>query len=868
MNVNRREFLKIGAVGTAGLAVAGYGANKIVTSIAQEVPEKIDEKYVSSVCLQCPGACGIKVRVVNGRAVKIEGNPLHPLNEGRLCPKGQAGLQVLYDPDRIKGPLKRIGKRGEGKWKQISWDEAITEVASKMKELRNRGDAHKFVLIDGRCRGQFKYGFLSRFLNSYGTPNHIGHGSICSMGSEVAHELTQNAGGYVGYDWNNTNYILDFGGSFLEAWRPTTRLLKSYGHFRRGRPNRAKFVLVDVRHSVTASKADEFIPIKPGTDGAFALGIAHVIISEKLYNEDFVNEHTYGFEEFKKLVLEEYTPQWASDETGIPVETIKRIAREFAKNQPAIASGERGASMQTNGITNRMAIHALNALVGSFGVPGGIISQKEPPFTPWPELVKDSTADEGLKKPRIDLKHTPLFPISHKVFQHLPFSILNEEPYNVEMIMVYYSNPLFSSPTAVEYREAFKKVPYVVSMSPFMDETSMQADLILPDHTYLERYHDDPPYPSVGFQCAGMRFPAVEPLYDTMNSGDVLIKIAKEIGGTMSQNFPWNSFLDVIKYRWEGIYKQRQGKVGNLKVWDMTSFDEFWKAVEDKGVWSNQPYHFYDYSHELRTPSGKFEFKPQNLKKQLDHYAEGIAKDNGIDMERATDVLLEKIKYSARGDKMWLIHYESPRFVGNKTKYPLHFVTYKLITHAEGRGANVPFLQEILGVHVNEAWDSWIEINPKTGQKLGIKNGEEVWVESPKGKIKAKAAVWEGVGEDVVAMPYELGHTAYGNWAKGRGANPNDIIVYENDYLGGSAAWFSTMVDVYSVERGKKQVDEKDMTRYECKVCEQYTYDPGKGDPDAEGGVTVAPGTPFDDVSGDWVCPVCGASKDNFEALE
>src|SRR3989304_5206565 len=186
MTISRRTFLKASGATGATVAVASVTPPLLAPLFeggqTEAAVQALEEKWVPSVCLQCPAGCGIRVRVVNGRAVKIEGNPLHPINEGRLCPKGQAGLQFLYDPDRIKTPLRRVGERGSGQWEPIGWDEAITEVAAKLKDIRDRGEAHTLVFMSGRNRGQMG-GFIDRFMKTYGSPNHVGPSSICEGGA-------------------------------------------------------------------------------------------------------------------------------------------------------------------------------------------------------------------------------------------------------------------------------------------------------------------------------------------------------------------------------------------------------------------------------------------------------------------------------------------------------------------------------------------------------------------------------------------------------------------------------------------------------------------------------------------------------------
>lgn len=805
MELTRRTFLKVSAA--AGAATAAGSLPRVKALSQEKAKDGPEERWVPSVCLQCPAGCGILVRVVDGRAVKIEGNPEHPINLGRLCPKGHIGLQLLYDPDRIKGPMKRVGQRGEGKWERISWDEALKIVADRLKALRAKGEPHRLVVMGGRYRGQM-HGLFARFMAAYGTPNDVGHSSICADGTSQAHYLTQGFKAYAGYDWDNTNYLLCFGGGFVEAWRPTTRLLRAFGHIRRERPIRAKIVQVETRFSITAAKADEWIPINPGTDAALALGIAHVIVKEELYDKEFVEKHTFGFEDwtdektgkkhmgFKTLVLEQYPPKKVSEITGVPEATIVRIAREFAATPPAIAAGERGASMQSNGVYNRMAIHALNALVGSLEVPGGVLVQMGPPLTKGPDVVQDEVAKAGIKQPRIDSAGTKKYPLAGKVYQDLPESILSGEPYPIDTLFLYYTNPLFSTPDVGRWYKAIEKVPFIVSFSPFMDETTDHADLILPDHTYLERWQDDVIYPSLGYPVISLRQPVVKPLFDTRNTGDVIIDLAHRIGGAVAQSFPWKDYKNLIKDKVRGLF---EAKTGNIVA---PTFAKFWEEFKKKGFWANPPYQFRNWEHAFKTPSKRFEFYSQNLEHKLEELARKEverAKEKGkaLTEEEALEEILRGLKLKARGDEVYLPHYEPIRHIGDPKEYPLLLNTYKLMTHAEGRGANAPWLQEILGLHVGVRWDSWVEINPETARKLGIADGDEVWVESVVGKIKTRAKLYPGAMPHVVNMPFELGHRSYGRWARGRGVNPNEILVHENDRLGGLAAFFSTRVKVY-----------------------------------------------------------------------
>lgn len=803
--LSRRGFLKLTGVGAGVIGLYKLGLEEpILEALALgqrgQYPAG-EETRVPSVCRLCPAGCGILVRVIEGRAVKIEGNPLNPNNQGRLCPRGQAGLQMLYNPDRIREPLQRVGERGSGEWQSISWDEALSLVAAKLKEMRDKGQPHSLVFMHGAKPG-LMHDLMARFCQTFGTPNAVEMPGTTAGGSApLVHYLMQGWRAPAGYDWENTNYLLSFGSAFLEARQPSVKMLQAYSRLRRGRPDhRAKIVQVESRFSITAAKADEWIPIEPGTEGALALSIARVIVEEGLYDRDFIENHTFGFEDwtdeegeehigFKTLVLRSYSSGTVSAVTGIPAGTIKRVAREFAATRPAVALGD--VSWQTNGLFTQMAIHALNALVGSIDVPGGIIKQEAPPFAPWPETAEDGVASQGLAMSRLDRAGTKEYPLANGMYETLPESILADDPYPANAIFLYQADPLFDSPDPDRFYKAFQKIPFIVSFSSFMDDSTSHADLVLPDHTYLEGWGDDVLVPSLGYPVLGLGQPVVQPLYDTRNTGDVLIELVRELGGTMAESFPWRNFEELLRFRLRDIFEASRGSI----VTD--TFDQFWDEFQERGVWSAPPYRFGEWEQVLTTPSGKFEFYSQNLKHTLEALAAREAAGKGTTAEEEMEKMLQEFGLQARGDELYMPHYEFPRWVGEDSEYPFHLNVYQLMALFDGRVANSPWLQEIAGLHIKEMWGNWVEINPETARELGIADGDQVWVESPVGRIQAKARLYAGTMPDVVNMPLGQGHTAYGRWANGRGANPKRIIGNEYDYLGGLAAWSSTRVRIY-----------------------------------------------------------------------
>jgi len=792
MKINRRDLLKLIGGATFGMALPA----EILHALPKEgewIP--YEEYWSTGICLQCPAGCGLRIRSVNHWPVKLEGIKDYPINRGRLCPKGQSGLQVLYDPDRIRHPLRRKGKRGEGNWEKISWDDAIGLVAHRLGTLRQEARPHHLVWIGGRYRGHMA-DLVMRFMEALGSPNHLGNPARGSEGILKGHLFTMGVRDFLAIHWEQVNYVLSFGASLLEASRPSLRNLWGYGFLRRGRPGiRGKLVQVEPRFSITASKADQWIPIQPGTDGALALGIAHWIIKEKKFDRSFIDHYAFGFDDwrdgdgkthmgFKTLVLKDYSPKQVSLLTGVPEETIVRIAQEFSSHTPSIAITGRGVGMQTNGTYSQMAVDSLNALVGSIDSPGGLLLQRKPPFQEWPAVQKDGIAQKGLSQPRIDGAGSVPFPFAAELPSALPERIQKGSPYPIDSLFLYYTNPLFSLPEPDKFRTALDKIPFIVSFSPFMDETTVLSDLVLPDGTYFERWQDDQAEPGLGFPMFGLRSPALDkPLYDTRNTGDVIIEIAKGIGGSVGKSFPWKDFQGALSASIKGVFASKRGS------FQAKDFEEFWNTLIERGGWWDAPYPFGEWRKKFSTPSKKFEFYSLEMERGLKEISKKSSKQ--------IDHILEDLKVEARGDRVFLPHFEKPRSTGGKKEYPFYLIDYKLMTMAEGRGANQPYLQEIIGPHLYERWESWVEIHPETAQSLGIKDHDFVWVESPAGKVKTKARLFPGTHPNCIHIPYGQGHKAYGRWAKGRGINPNDLLAKDYDYLGGFVSYYSTRVKVY-----------------------------------------------------------------------
>ncbi|MBI1746505.1 MAG: molybdopterin-dependent oxidoreductase [Acidobacteria bacterium] len=818
--MQRRNFIKLVGGTTAGLALTSC-ATRQTLPVKDPLSEwrAGAEQWIPSTCLQCPGGCGIQARIVDGNVIKLEGNPLHPINNGRLCQVGQAGLQVLYHPDRLRGPMIQTGKKGSGQWQRLSWTEAIKTVGGRLREMRSRNASHSMMLWDGYGSGLMS-ALFQRFAEVYGSPNYCSYAS--GDGMAPAYYAEQGLANPVGYDLENANYILSFGCDLLGQWRSPVWAQRVYGYLRQERPGpKAKLVQVEPRLSLTASRADEWIPVHPGAQGALALAIAYVLIREDLYAADYVSQHTFGFDDwtdaagrrhmgFKSLILKEYRPDDVAGITGVPVDTIIRIAKEFAQHRPALAIGGPGATMFSNGTYTAMAIHALNALVGGIGAPGGYFSQREFPFKPFSPANRDAIAQKGCSMPRLgdDESH----PLISQGRPDLSEALLTETPYPAEVLFLYYANPLFSTLQPEKLTKAFEKIPLVVSFSPFMDESAQHADIILPDHTYLERWQDVPAAPTSGAIVLGMAQPVIKPLYDTLHTGDALMLIGREIGGSVKEAFPWQDFKSLLVESVQGVFEAKRGSVftesfeaENVRQlakrgwWIPThsSFDDFWNDLLKKGGWWEPQDSFDEWGKTFQTPSGKFEFYSQLLAAKLAGLTPTVgagAPGRRID---AMKPLPAEMGGGADSDKMVLPHYEAPKSSVAKDGSTFYLNVFRPEVLVGGGAAIPPWLQEIIGPHVFMKWDSWVEINPATAQKLEINDGDWIWVESSKGRFRVRAKPYPGTMPNVINVPYGLGHTMPGEWANQRGVNPLLIMEGKSDPISGMAAPGLTPVRIY-----------------------------------------------------------------------
>ena len=770
MKLDRRTFIELGVGFSAG-AGAGFMLTPVNWKLIDDMsiwsqelwpryqlgglegrlPQRGKVTHADSVCNLCPGGCGITVRKVADRVTKIEGREEYPINNGGICPLGAAGLQFLYGPWRAPSPLKRVGKRGSGHFEQITWDEAINEVVQKLGDLRRKGQSHTVACILGSDRGTVPQLF-DRFLKAYGSPNFIRTAS-----AEDTYELTlglmQGDTASVGYDLERANFILSFGSGLIEGWGSPVRGIKAHSIWRSGdSKKRATVVQIEPRLSNTAAKADNWYPINPGTEAALALGLAHVIVKESLYDSNFIRNHTFGFKDwsdasgkkymgFKRLVLTKYAPGAVSGITGLSATRIVELARAFARAERPLAVWGRGKGTVSGSLYECMAIHALNALAGNINKPGGVSTRPEVATRAWPGVSQDATALKGSGKPRIDGAGTGRYPLTKYLPERWPQVINEEKAGTIQALLVHEADPYYTTLDSATVAKAFDRIPFVVSFSTYMDETAYHADLILPNHHYLERWEDLPTPVGLQKPILGLLKPVVSPQFDTRHAGDVIMTIAKALGRSVGDAFPWKDYETVLK----------------------ETIGDKWDTLEEAGYIEDADYRPPAWEKAFGTPSGKFEFYIT----AFDQTGMKISKD--LD---------------------YLPHYEPVHPEGNADTYPLILIPAELMRLANGAIGNPPFCTKSLEETELKRNDLFVEVNPKTAANYGLSEGHHAMLETPRGKAKVLVHLFEGIMPGLISIPKGLGHAAYDDYLAGKGVSANSLMgVVEDPITGLSATW-------------------------------------------------------------------------------
>ncbi|MFH0729346.1 MAG: molybdopterin-dependent oxidoreductase [Pseudomonadota bacterium] len=645
-----------------------------------------ETKKVYSGCTLCYHSCGKEVTVYDGKIVDVTGQKSHPLNKGFLCPKGRATAEHIYHPSRLMHPLK---KDGTG-FKQIAWDQALDEIAGKLRSLKDKYGPSVLGFFCGSVGVEnFEMVALTqRFKAAIGSANYFSVESICYRMRIRCRQIT--FGSYPVEELNSNLYVL-WGHNPAESDFPLAMAIKE------NRLKGAKVIVIDPKRIAIADHAEMYLKIRPGTDGALAMALMHVIITEKLYDADFINQWTIGFDQLVPHV-QPYTPEWAEKVTWIPAEDIRKLARVFATTKgAAIYQGTCTQDQQANGTQTNRAIAVLQTIVGGINVPGG-----------WVLSPRLKMKNIGLPVDARPLG-TDKYPLFYELWGRTsPYGIVSMVPESIpdklKAFMVLGGNPIVTMPDSNAFREAFKKLEMLVVYEQFHTDTTKLAHYVLPATSHLEGW--SLAYNYNVCHCLPyimVRAQAIEPLGECRGVLDVYKGLAERLD--LQDKFPW---------------EDEQALVKDILQPCELDFDYLTTKKPEGDYYQEKRYG--SQKGDFRTPSGKIEI-----------FSQAIA-DVGFD---ALPTYLEPDK-TPQGS-LWAKLGE---------KYPLILSTgQRVLTNTASQMHHIPWLKN------NEPFPK-AELGPETAARYGITHGQSVWVETDRGRAKMWASVDDRIAEGVVLVPH------------------------------------------------------------------------------------------------------------------
>ncbi len=759
MKLSRRGFVKFSAGSAAGLGLSGLSLKtlSVISAAASEeiYPPRGPESFANSICQLCPGGCGLTVRKIGPRAVRVQGNKNSPINRGGLCPIGVASLQYLYHPARLNSPLKRVGHE----WETLSWEQAFEEIASHLGSLIERGDSERVVLLSHPLRGVLKQAVkdLMKGMGSSNTIELSGPGD----GIEVAARLMQGVRQRPAYDLAHCNYVLSIGCEMLEDWTSPVWAMKQFSQFRGKRP-RGRLTYAGSRESVTASKADTWIRLRPGTEGIFALGVAYVLISERMYDFQFIRSHCLGFEDwkdeqgqlqtgFRNLVLEHYPLSRVAERTGVATEQILQVAREFGATHPAVALAGTIELPTTHSVLSALAIHSLNALAGSIDRKGGVLQQ-------YPGPLDEIDGESGNERPslladfkqRTDFGEDPL-----RIFEE----VLQEDRNLPTALLLLETDPIYDSSNPEALRQRLNEVPLIISISSFLNATSELADYVLPAASFLESWVEQPAPPGVPFAYEGLAQPILEPVGDSRSCGDIVLGLARALKIPAQEG----DYASLVQDRLTQLYQLKRGSVAGTvfdQLWQQLMEQSGWwaptyetpgqllKQMKSRGGWWDSFYRYEDWSRVLATSSGKFKFHIPEIQ---------VSQDSGSKL-----------------GKVFHLPYSRPVSQASERDYPFLVNFFDPLT-ARSRQPGLPWVREVAGGLAQNRVGVWVELGEHDASQLGIRSGNRVWIESPGSRIQAFARILPTVPHGVVNIPRGVDQAA-GTWSRVSGRDGPTLI--------------------------------------------------------------------------------------------
>jgi anaerobic selenocysteine-containing dehydrogenase len=661
-------------------------------------------RVVRTGCLLCHAGCGLLVHLENGEIVKIIGDPESPVNRGKICVKAAASLEQVNHPDRLKYPLRRVGERGAGQWERISWDEALDAATEAFTRMKATYGPESVVFMRGSFKGGYEGGYLTRFANAFGTPNVSSMASVCWTPRVYGSVMTLGFDPVPDYEYPPACVVV-WGSNMRE-----TRIgegLDTLKVVRKG----AKLIVIDPRKLHFSRRANIWLQVRPGSDLALALGLIHVIITEDLYDRDFVKKWTIGFAELEKHV-EQYSPELVEKITWVPASLVRDAARLYAMSKPAILQPGNGLDHTGNNFQTARALAILRAITGNIGVPGGELSWSQPPIVGMrtPEFDLRDRIPKEVRDRRLNAG-SGFLPIS---FYALPQSIIKAiaqgDPYRIHAAYILGGNMLLTYSNAKEVYKALKQINFLAVADMFMTPTAAMADIVFPVSSFLETDDVLAPdcFPVVQVQQKVAQIGECRPDYE------IFAGLARKMG--MGELF-WESQEECLDYIMKpaGITFEEFRKIGMLVG------KREYRKHEKNG---------------FSTPSKKIELYSETLK--------GWGFDPLPTYREIQETPLSEPELAR--------------------EYPLVLTSWKT---EEFRHSGQRQIESLRKRHPEPV----VFIHPDTATELGIGDGDVVYIETRRGRIQQKALLTTDVDPRVVGVDYgwwfpERGAEAMDSWAE------------------------------------------------------------------------------------------------------